>query len=153
MKSIIISPYSSAQPNGVVNAKNYPWWNELVCLLKNNEYSVIQINPGYEPLLSGVDSVKMGLNMNQLKDELMQVDTWISVDNFFQHFAHYHKKYGYVLWGKSDPFIFGYPENTNILKNKQYLRPNQFLWWREETHDENVFVKPEEVMNIILRGK
>jgi hypothetical protein len=150
--SIIISPFSSVQPNGVKNAKNYPWWNELIYLLIQNDFHTIQINPGNEPILK-INSIRFGLNMTELWKLLYNTDMWISVDNFFHHFAHYHKKYGFVLWGKSDPNLFGYPENINILKDRKYLRPNQFLWWREEPYSEDVFVKPEEVMNIILQQR
>jgi hypothetical protein len=42
---------------------------------------------------------------------------------------------GCVIWGVSDPNIFGYFYNKNILKNKSYLRNDQFGVWKNEIKD------------------
>lgn len=149
MKKILISPYSKVMLNGKQNPKNYPYWEELVKLLKEKDYYVTQLNPGYEPTINGIDEELKNLNLNQIKEELFKHDIWISVDNFFHHFAHYHQKYGYVIWGKSDPLIFGYPENINILKDRKCLRSNQFLFWFDEEYEEEVFLDALSVFNII----
>jgi ADP-heptose:LPS heptosyltransferase len=143
---IVISPFSKVI--GTRNAKNYPYWQELIDLLRNAGHYIIQINPGYEPELK-VDEVKKNLNMRQLKELLDSCDTWISVDNFFQHFANYYKKKGFVIFGKSDPNIFGHKENVNILKDKKYLRNNQFDVWKNEKFESEVFPEAKEVYEII----
>jgi hypothetical protein len=85
--------------------------------------------------------------------------TWtafISVENFFPHFVHYNfkgEKKGIVLFGKSDPEIFGYPENINLLKDKSYLRWDQFGPWEMTDFVKEAFVEPQvvydNIMNII----
>ena len=67
----------------------------------------------------------------------------------FQHLAWDEKKSGIVLWSVSDPLIFGHPENTNLLENRDNLSKNQFLWWEATEHNPNSFVKPEIVKNYL----
>jgi hypothetical protein len=55
-------------------------------------------------------------------------------------------KPGIVLWSVSDPLIYGHPENINLLKGREYLAPNQFLWWENYEHQNDAFVMPQEVV-------
>jgi hypothetical protein len=50
----------------------------------------------------------------------------------------------------SDPLIFGHPENINLLKDRNSLAANQFLWWENTEHNPNHFVKPEEILPHII---
>ena len=138
---IIISPYSKKLRNNKENPKNYPYWKELILLI---EEPVIQVGiQGEAPL---VEDFRQNLSLNELKDLVLQCRTWISVDSFFQHFAWDIGKYGIVLWGQSDPNIFGHPENINLLKDRKYLREKQFWWWEQCEYNSDAFVKPEEVL-------
>ena len=40
-------------------------------------------------------------------------------------------------------------ENTNLLKERSYLAPNQFLWWEATEYNPDAFVKPEEVLKFL----
>ena len=71
------------------------------------------------------------------------------MDNFFPHLAYHVNKRGVVLWGPSDPQLFGYPTNVNILKGKGYLRPDPYGIWESIEFDPNRFVKAEEVYKIV----
>lgn len=149
---ILISPYSSRLKSGNRNAKNYPYWNELIVLIKTKypDIKIIQVGIEGEELLNGVDEYLFNRHLNVLADYIRQCDTWISVDNFFHHWAIYNGKPGIVIWGQSDPNIFGFPQNTNILKNRVYLRHDQFRWWEDAKYVEDAFVKPEVVLSKIL---
>ena len=70
-----------------------------------------------------------------------------SCDSFFQHLGWDEGVPGIVLWSVSDPLIFGHPENVNLLKSREYLVPNQFLWWEDVEHKSERFVEPEIVIN------
>lgn len=123
-------------PGNVQNAKSYPYWERFLKLA--NKYEVKTIN-GILP-----DKEIIGL--------INWCDIWISIDSFLPHLAHYHKlKRGIVLWGQSDPNIFGYPTNINLLKDRKYLRPDQFKWWKDEPHNPEVFVTPEEILQLFAR--
>lgn len=154
MKKILISPYSRKlrkfKENEVdkINPKNYPYWKEVVSELKLQGYYVIQVGVFGENLI-GANEVKFNLKLKDLKELLLQSDGWISVDNFFNHFATYYKKRGVVIFGKSDPNIFGYSQNINLLKDRKYLRKNQFDLWEQDDFKEEVFISSNIVVSSI----
>jgi ADP-heptose:LPS heptosyltransferase len=141
---IIISPYAKKLQNGKENPKNYPFWNELIALI---DEPIIQIGiDGETPL---VDDFRPNLSMSELRQLIKDCRIWIGVDSFLQHLAWSEGKPGIVLWSVSDPLIFGHPENWNLLKSRDNLAKNQFLWWDFTEHNKDYFVKPEEVIKFI----
>jgi hypothetical protein len=141
---VIIAPYAQKLRNDKNNPKNYPWWPELISMIKE---PIIQI--GVEGETQLVDDFRKNLTMDQLKHLVLECSTWIAVDSFFQHFAWDLNKPGIVLWGQSDPLIFGHPENTNLLKDRKYLREKQFWWWEQCEYNAEAFVRPEEVIKYL----
>ena len=104
-----------------------------------------------ETVLKGVTAIKHNLSPQDLLDLIKDCNAWFAVDNFFQHFATYYKiPNGFVMFGQSDPNIFGYPQNTNILKNRKYLRPDQFGFWWDRPYIKEAFLEPEEVIKLVL---
>jgi ADP-heptose:LPS heptosyltransferase len=144
---IIIAPYPKPLRNGKKSAKCYPYWKELLDLLKENE--IIQIGvSGEEPL---VPDFRKNMSLFEIEDLIKSSDFWISVDSFLQHVAQTIDKRGVVLWGTSHPEIFGYSTNCNILKDEKYLRKDPFYWWEDEEHNPDAFVKADEVYSIIQK--
>jgi ADP-heptose:LPS heptosyltransferase len=141
---IIISPYAKALRNGQNNPKNYPWWPELISKI---DEKIVQV--GIEGETQLVDNFYTNQSMEQLSELINQCRTWISVDSFFQHYAWDLRKPGIVLWGQSDPIIFGHPENINLLKDRKYLREKQFWLWEQTPYIKESFVLPEQVINHI----
>jgi ADP-heptose:LPS heptosyltransferase len=150
---IIISPYSRGMRNGKKNPKNFPYWKETCMLLLAAGHELIQVGVEGEEML--VSDFRKGLSLDKLKQLINECDTWISVDNFFNHLANHTDKKGIVIFGMSDPRIYGYPQNINLLKDRKYLREKQYDIWEMMTFDENVFVKPEAVLKAVnkLKGK
>lgn len=151
---IIISPYSkklrkftAGEPDRV-NPKNYPYWKEVVSILKDKGIYVIQVGINGEDLI-GANETRFNLKLNELKILLLDCDAWASVDNFFNHFATFYKKKGVVVWGRSDPNIYGYSENINLLKDRKYLRSNQFHLWEQDEFNIDAFVSPDIVVSAI----
>jgi len=150
---LIISPYSQKLPKGEKNPKNYPYWEQVIAILKDKipNLEVVQIGVTGEEILKGVTTIKHNLSQKDLCEYIKDCDFWMSVDNFFNHFATYYKTpNGFVIFGMSDPKIFGYKQNTNILKDRKYLRPDQFGYWWQVQYNEEVFLSGEEVANIVL---
>ena len=143
---IIISPFAKKLLNGKENPKNYPYWNQLVYEIQKFE-QVVQVGVTGERKL--VDDFRKDLPISELKKLIAECKTWISCDSFFQHLAWSEGKPGIVLWSVSDPLIFGHPENTNLLKNRKYLEPNQFLWWEYVEHKDYKFIDPSEVLKYL----
>jgi ADP-heptose:LPS heptosyltransferase len=138
---IIIAPYAQKLRNGKENPKNYPHWAKLVKLIKE---PIVQVGVKEEPQL--VDDFRPNLSLTELAELAKECRTWISVDSFFQHFCWDLKKPGIVIWGPSDPKIFGHLENINLLKDRKYLTPNPFLMWEMTEYDPNRFVLPKEII-------
>ena len=114
--------------------KSYPHWDALLELLKGPE--ILEIR---------------GLLPEQEIVELVnRADTFISIDSFLPHLCNYKKlKPGIVLWGLSDPLLFGYPQNVNLLKGRMYLRTDQYGFWKDVKANPDAFVGPEVVLAAI----
>ena len=138
---IIIAPFAQKLRTGDQNPKNYPYWEELISMI---DEPIVQVGVEGEKQL--VEDFRKNLPISELKELLKDCRTWISVDSFFQHLGWIKNKKGIVLWGPSDPLIFGHPENINLLKDRKYLAPNQFLWWEQTEHLAERFVDPSEVL-------
>jgi ADP-heptose:LPS heptosyltransferase len=141
---IIISPYSKKLNNGAQNPKNYPYWEELISQIKE---PIVQVGIEGEKQLVG--DFRKNLRISELRELIRECRIWISCDSFFQHLAWDEGKKGIVLWGPSDPLIYGHPENINLLKDRSYLAKNQFLWWEFTEHKNERFVKPKEVLEYL----
>jgi ADP-heptose:LPS heptosyltransferase len=141
---IIIHPYAKPLINGNRNPKNYPYWKELIALIKE---PIVQIGVEGEEQL--VDDFRKNVPIKDLCRLLKDCRIWIGVDSFFQHLAWDCQKPGIVLWSVSDPLIFGHLENINLLKSRDYLAENQFLWWDFTQYNSNAFVKPKEVIKYL----
>jgi hypothetical protein len=149
---IIISPHSRVLRNGKRNPKDYPWWYDVVKQLKTRPETVItQVGVSGEKSVAGVDSVRHDLSFDDLEKLVLGCDTWAAVDNFFPHFCHLLRRPGVVLFGKSDPRLFGYEENVNLLKDRSRLRKNQYDIWETEEYDEFCFVGPEMISEAVTR--
>lgn len=148
---IIISPYSNlrAISDGKPHPKNYPYWSDLIKLLKSDGHSIIQIGVTGEEKLT--EDFRLDLKIPKLVELVKDIDLFISVDTFLPHMAHHYGKHGIVIFSQSDPVIFGYPENINILKDKKYLRKNQFWLWSQCEYIEDAFVHPSIIAEAVKK--
>ena len=143
---IIISPYARMLRSGEKNhPKNYPYWNALIPMIRELDSDIVQVGSGSEEALPGIKNLQL-LSLVNLASLINHCKTWVSVDSFFQHLAWDEGKQGIVLWGPSDPLIFGHPENINLLKDRSYLVENQFIWWEATPHSNARFVEPQKVI-------
>jgi ADP-heptose:LPS heptosyltransferase len=149
-KKILISPWSRPRTDGKQNAKNYPYWNELAIMLDRDEYDVIQLIHGNEQqlLVNGI-TFKKDLTLPQIEKLVLSCDTFVCVDNFLHHLGHYVGVRGFVLYGVSDPSLFGYDTNINIYAGRKYFRQYQFQTWNEVEFNAEAFVNPNRVFEII----
>jgi len=136
--------------NGKRNPKNYPYWEEVIKGLQRKKIHVIQTGLNGEEKLDANEYV-FNKSFNELSELVRICKTWASVDNFFQHFCYLLEKPGVVIFGRSDPNIFGHKMNDNLLKDRSYLRAKQFNFWEEVEYSEECFVEPKLVIDTILR--
>ena len=140
-KTIVISPFSKILRTNKENPKNYPYWTKLLDFFK--DYHIIQVGINGEKRL--VDDFRTNLPYEEVKKLVKECEFWISVDSFLPHLAHHVQKPGAVIWSASDPNIFGYDYNVNVLKDRKYLRANQFGIWEECPYSEEAFLPASEV--------
>ncbi len=141
---IILSPWAKELSNKKPNPKSptITWWKQLVSLIKE---PIIQI--GLKNEIQLVSDFRQDLSIPKLCDLLAECRTFITIDSFVQHLAWDQNKSGIVIWGQSDPKIYGHDIHTNLLKDKKYLMPNQFLMWELVNYREDCFISPTEVVN------
>lgn len=116
--------------NGNKSAKEYPFWDQLIKLLEQ-DYEVKEVTK---------------LPLDELATLLKSAKYVICCDSFLQHFCWDIGVRAIVLWGVGDPLIFGHPENINLLKSRNNLRPNQFDTWEGVACSSNIWVSPEDVI-------
>lgn len=143
---IIISPYAKKLREEKLHPKNYPYWQDVISKI---DEEIIQV--GVEGELQLVNDFRKNLSLLELRELVLSSKTWISVDSFFQHFCWDIKKPGIVLFGPSDPEIFGHPENINLLGDRKYLREKQYWLWEQCDFDEKAFVKSPTVIDALKK--
>jgi hypothetical protein len=147
---IIISPYpKKLRERSTPHPKQYPFWKELVKSLE--AFDIIQIGVEGEERL--VENCKFNLPTKELIELTKDMDLFISVENFFPHFCNYNfkDKKGIVLFGRSDPDIFGYQQNSNLLVDRKFLRWDMMGPWEACEYQEEAFVKPEIVVETVKK--
>ena len=145
--NILLAPYARPLRNGNVNAKNYPYAKELADLLCGNGHVVVQI--GVEGETQVVPVFRKNLPFEKVSAELKKHDTFVAVDSYLQHHAWLLGVRGVVLWGQSDPLIFGHTLHINLLKDRKYLRPDQFNTYEGLACVDEAFVLPSTVLKAL----
>jgi ADP-heptose:LPS heptosyltransferase len=142
---ILIFPFAKPIAQGKFHPKNYPWWPELLEMLKS--HTIIQVGTDGEHQL--VDDFRKNLSITDLSTLIRECDTWIGIDSFGQHLCWELGVKGIVIFGQSDPNIFGHSENINLLKDRKYLREKQFWLWEQTEFNSDAFVTPEEIIKVL----
>ena len=158
MAKVLIHPWASrlrvptrdGSRDGSINAKSYNQWPALINMLDAEGIETIQIGRTGEAKLNTTHQM-WDLPLREIKRLLFTTDTFVTVDSFLQHLAHSEGKTGIVIWSQSDPNIFGYPDNINLLKDRRYLRPDQFGYWHNCQYNPNAFVDAQIVCDAILK--
>jgi len=146
--TIIISPYSFHPQH----AKSYPYWHDLIPKISQLGYKLVQIGRAGEEPLPNMSDYWWSLPFNELERRVSNCRCWISVDNFLQHLCNCMPMIvpGIVIFGLSDPKVFGYHYNKNILKSTSFLRPRQFEVWPNAQLDANAFDKADIIFSKVI---
>lgn len=154
-KIVLFSPFSQKLRNGNQNAKNYPYWQDLIVAMRRSGVidEIWQLGVGNEYRYEGVTKHLFDKSFDEIQTYTNQSSVWLSVDNFLPHLCNAMgvRTKGIVLFSKSDPNIYGYPQNINLLKDRKYLRPDQFFIWEQCNFDADAFVDMPIVLNTILK--
>lgn len=123
--NILIAPFSRGAPDVRRNPKDWLWWPVLVEKLREAGHRVVQTGLP-EDMRLNADDWMLPADLGALKKTLKDFDLFISVDTWLQHAAACHGLKGIVIWSVTDPGIFGYPENVNLLPADPDLSRNQY---------------------------
>jgi hypothetical protein len=148
-KKILIIPFSRKRRNGSPCAKDYPFLNELLSLIRQDGHQLLQLGATGDMVIT--DKYVLDADLTKLRESLTWCDTWISIDSFFQHFVasepENRQKSGVVLWGPSSPEIYGYESNINILLSSSNLIPDQWITWEGVESNPNIWAPPHVIFN------
>ena len=137
-------------PGGMVHsAKWFPldtFWNPVVAAYPNYEW--IQIGMQGDWIINDVKP-KFGLSFAEIIKLAETCDKIICVDSFLQHLLAPSKRQLIVLWSRSDPEIFGYKHNINLLLDRAKLRPDQFGIWEACPYDPTAFISPQILIDLL----
>lgn len=150
--NLIVAPYSSKLNSELTNPKDYPFWNEVISSPEiKNKFRISQVGCSGDRKLESIENFIFDKKFSDLCKIIEFCDIWISVDSYIPHIASYVKKKGIVIWSQSDPNIFGNKNNINLIKDRKYIRENQFEPWFSAKFIEEAFVSPEIVIDAILK--
>ncbi len=144
---ICIFPRCKRLKDGSPSPKDYPYWQQLVSLMKQDGYDIIQISPFSEEYIDGVKIMTGALSIEEIKDLVNKSVTYISCDSFAPHLLSFIR--GYVIFGVSDPKIYGYERNLNILKDRSFLKKLQFEDWRPHDNNKEAYLSAGTVWQMI----
>ncbi len=131
---------------GKPSPKDYPHAKELAELLET-DHEVIQL--GGQDDVQVAKDVRRNLPHEQVGELIKWSDTGVCVDSYLQHAFWERRKKAIVLFGISDPIIFGHPENVNLLRDRKYLRPRQYDLYYVNEYCNEAFVTPQEVVKAL----
>lgn len=146
---IIVHAFGTKQKDGSLNAKTYTKWKDLLEFFKNEE--IIQVGVKGDQQIA--KNFQVNKSIRQVQEFLKACEFFISIDSFLPHAAHLVGKKGVVIWSQSDPNIYGYPENLNLLRDRKYLRPDQFGMWEGCPHNPDAFMSAREIYEKIIKWR
>ncbi len=114
-KTLIAIAPSSASPRKMIPLQK---WVELIRKLRNLNYKVIQLGGQHDIYIPGAFSLLGQTTPQQLIGVLKNCKLLIGVDNFIMHAAHLVKLDAIIVWGPTDPEIYGYPEHRHVQNPK-----------------------------------
>jgi ADP-heptose:LPS heptosyltransferase len=118
---IAIQPFGSYDPiEHIKTTTNKDWYNDrwqfVISWLRNRGYDVLQIGKIGEHIFDNVFSLVGHSNIREAMLLMKYVNFFISIDSFAMHAAKVFGTLGVILWGRTNPFRVGYPENYNLYK-------------------------------------
>ena len=145
---ILFAPFAARSPslNGSPSPKDYPFARELAQQLEK-DYELVQVGGGNDEQIA--KDFRTNLSFDELGKLVAESQTGVCVDSYLQHYYWYLGRRAIVLFSVSDPVIFGHPENLNLLKDRKFLRPNQFHLYYSNQYNPEAFVSPHEVLKAL----
>ena len=116
-------------------------WKELVSMLVK-DFDVVQIGGPCEKPIEGITTNLTGqTNIRQVMALIKHSLTTISIDSFIGHVSPAVGKSGVVLFGRSNPYIFGHETNVNIWVDNSCKLNDMFCGRPQSYWGDNKMIK------------
>jgi ADP-heptose:LPS heptosyltransferase len=113
-KIIVIAPSSNSPRKALESGI----WHDLVHKLNVEGFFVLQVGKKNERYIKGAYSLLGLTTPRQLIALLNKCHMVISLDNFVMHAAHLIKIPSVIIWGPTEPEVYGYDEQVHIQNVK-----------------------------------
>ena len=145
---ILFAPFAARAPSlgGRPSPKDYPWAKELGVKLQEN-HEVIQVGGSQDEQVA--EDFRKNLSFPEVEELIKGSDTGICVDSYLQHHFWSVGRRAIVLFGISDPLIFGHSIHLNLLKDRSYLRPQQYDLYYTNQYCPEAFVSLSEILDAL----
>jgi ADP-heptose:LPS heptosyltransferase len=89
-------------------------WELFAGLLNEEGFGVVQAGRATERCVRGAYSVLGLTSVREMIGLMRRFDAVVTADNFAMHAAHVWNLPAVVLWGPTDPRVYGYSEQTHL---------------------------------------
>jgi ADP-heptose:LPS heptosyltransferase len=118
--NIVIAP-GSASPRKEWSHEN---WAALCRRLRAADFFVIQVGEARQRHVRLAYSLLGLTEPRQIFGVLRRADLIVTVDNFLMHAAHHLNLPAVVLWGPTEPEVYGYPEQCHLSSRNSCPKPD-----------------------------
>jgi len=117
-KNLVIAPYSDSPRKMMPLAR----WEAIVESLAKEGYVILQVGKSNEVPIRGAYSLLGLTTPQQLVSLLARCNAVITVDNFVMHCSHLAGTPAVVLWGPTDPCVYGYSGQIHISPSNDFCK-------------------------------
>jgi ADP-heptose:LPS heptosyltransferase len=139
---IIMHIYSRCSPNHLWATEK---WSELVKQLP--QYTFVQVGGIDEPKVEGAVDFRGKTTLREAFCLIKHASSFIGVDSIHSHVTNAFKKPGVVLFGDSDPAVWGHDNNINVFKGIP-CSPCFYMLWGSRCPYNNECMKLIEVEEV-----
>src|SRR3989338_4160 len=100
-------------------------WIDLVQLLRKEGLFVLQLGKHQDTHIKGAYSLLGVTSPAQAIGLACRCSAIVTVDNFFVHVAHLVGVPAVVVWGPTDPHVYGYPEQIHLKGSREYCQERE----------------------------
>lgn len=108
--NVLICPGSESPRKQMPQEK----WEALVSMLRERQINVVQAGRMFEQYIRGAYDLRGLTTPLQLVSLMKKISMVVTSDNFAMHAAHLANAAAVVVWGPTDPLVYGYTEQVHL---------------------------------------
>ena len=149
---ILIHPSPARLENNQQSAKFFPisWWDKVITAFPKTTF--YQIGTRGDEIVNNCIT-KFGLSEPEIIKLAKECDFVVATESFLPHLLHPYNIPCIVLFSRSDPEIFGYKENINLIKDRKYIREDIYGKWITCPVIPEAYIEPEILIKLLKKKK